>query len=194
MPRLLLLVSALLAFVSQQPPAPQAPSPIPATHLQTRWAAQVSPDTVLPEYPRPQMVRKQLDESERHVDVRDHRRRSAGRPASFDAEILVPFPIESQLSGAGVWVVAGAAALVPAHVHDAAGCEPARLLLNFGAVDWEAVVFVNGDGSRRASRRLRPVHVRHHRRAAARRRRAGARRRGAGSDRRRASSRAASRC
>src|SRR5258708_18164349 len=28
----------------------------------------------------------------------------AARPASFDGRILVPFPIESQLSGASVWV------------------------------------------------------------------------------------------
>jgi hypothetical protein len=72
----------------------------------------------------------------------------------------VPFPIESQLSGAGVWVApdqrCGTAARSP----------PDRgrgtLLLNFGAVDWEAVVYVNGT-ERRASRRLRSVHARHHR-------------------------------
>ena len=34
-------------------------SPIPPTRLQTRWAALVQPDSVLPDYPRPQMVRKQ---------------------------------------------------------------------------------------------------------------------------------------
>jgi hypothetical protein len=142
MPRPLLLVSALLAFVSQQPPAPQAPSPIPATHLQTRWAAQVSPDNVLPEYPRPQMVRNNwtnLNGTWTYA-ITDA---NAGRPASFDAKILVPFPIESQLSGAGVWV-SPQQRLWYRRTFKTPQVGTGRLLLNFGAVDWEAVVFVNG--------------------------------------------------
>src|SRR5205814_1329948 len=65
-------------------------------------------------------------------------------PASFTGRILVPFAVESQLSGAGVWVSPDqrlwyrrtfiAAPLASGH----------RLLLHFGAVDWEAIVFVNG--------------------------------------------------
>src|SRR5258708_7111932 len=50
--------------IRELPPTPQAlaaaqaPSPIPPTRLQTRWASQVTPDRVLPEYPRPQMARQ----------------------------------------------------------------------------------------------------------------------------------------
>jgi hypothetical protein len=142
MPRLFLLISALLAYVSQQPPTPQAPSPIPATHLQTRWAAQVSPDNVLPEYPRPQMVRNNwtnLNGTWTYAITEAN----ADRPASFDAKILVPFPIESQLSGAGVWV-SPQQRLWYRRTFKTPQVGTGRLLLNFGALDWEAVVFVNG--------------------------------------------------
>ena len=58
MRRLLCWAVPLLLWQSPQPPAAQPPSPVPATQLQTRWAAQVTPDRVLPEYPRPQMARR----------------------------------------------------------------------------------------------------------------------------------------
>jgi Glycosyl hydrolase 2 galactose-binding domain-like/Glycosyl hydrolases family 2/Glycosyl hydrolases family 2, TIM barrel domain len=70
--------------------------------------------------------------------------RYGNRPASFAGRIIVPFPIESQLSKAGIWVSPDqrlwyrrtfvAPTLAAGH----------RLLLHFGAVDWEAVVSVNG--------------------------------------------------
>src|SRR5207244_3787737 len=58
MSRTILLLAALIVWGAGQQPAPQPASPVPATHLRTRWAAQVVPDKVLPEYPRPQMVRR----------------------------------------------------------------------------------------------------------------------------------------
>src|SRR4051794_28023673 len=111
----------------------QPPSPIPATHLKTKWTADVNPDRPLPEYPRPQLERKQWTNlngpwSYALVDA------SAPRPASFDKTIIVPYPIESQLSGAGEWVAPNqrlwyrrtfATPQVP-------GTD--RLVLNFGAV------------------------------------------------------------
>jgi hypothetical protein len=135
--------------IRELPPAPQAPAPVqaptpvPATRLQTRWASQVTPDRVLPEYPRPQLARKQwtnLNGTWNYAITAG----DASRPTSFDGRILVPFAIESQLSGAGVWVQPDQTLwyrrtfTVPARV---AG---QRVLLNFGAVDWEAVVYVNG--------------------------------------------------
>jgi hypothetical protein len=36
---------------------PSVVAQAPATKLRTKWAADVKPDRVLPEYPRPQMVR-----------------------------------------------------------------------------------------------------------------------------------------
>jgi hypothetical protein len=142
MPRLLLLVSALLVIASQQPPAPQPPSPIPGTHLQTRWASQVSPDRVLAEYPRPQLKRRNWTNLNGtwNYAITDA---AADRPGAFERTILVPFPIESQLSGAGVWV-SPQQRLWYHRTFKTPQVGTGRLLLNFGAVDWEAVVFVNG--------------------------------------------------
>ena len=137
-----LILSLLALSQAAQPPAPPA-SPLPATRLQTRWASQVSPDRVLPEYPRPQLRRAQWTnlngEWTYAIAAAD-----APRPGAFPGRILVPFPIESQLSGAGVWTAPDqrlwyrrtftAPPLAAGH----------RLMLNFGAVDWEAAVYVNG--------------------------------------------------
>src|SRR5919199_4877525 len=102
MVRTLSLLTGLLLLLRQQPAPPQPASPIPATHLQTRWAAQVRPDRVLAEYPRPQMARKTWTSLNGTWSYAISEA-SADRPASFDGKVLVPFPIESQLSGAGVW-------------------------------------------------------------------------------------------
>lgn len=146
MTRIVWIFAALL-LARQQPPPIQPPaqpaSPVAPTRLQTRWAANVDRSNVLPEYPRPQMVRKSWQNlNGEWTYAITHR--YAGRPSAFGGRILVPFPIESQLSGAGVWVAPDQrlwyrrAFTVPSL--------PAghRLLLHFGGVDWEAVVSVNG--------------------------------------------------
>jgi Glycosyl hydrolases family 2/Glycosyl hydrolases family 2, sugar binding domain/Glycosyl hydrolases family 2, TIM barrel domain len=131
------------------PPTPQAPapaqpaSPIPATRLQTRWASQVTPDRVLPEYPRPQLARKQwtnLNGTWSYAITPGE----APKPSTFEKQILVPFAIESQLSGAGAWVAPDQRLWYRRTFATPALPRGSRLLLNFGAVDWEAVVYVNG--------------------------------------------------
>jgi hypothetical protein len=66
--------------------------------IQTRWAKDVTPQNVLPEYPRPQMVRNEWQNLnglwEYAVTEKD-----AAKPTQFEGQILVPFPIESALSG-----------------------------------------------------------------------------------------------
>jgi len=126
-----------------QSPAPVQDSPIPPTRLQTRWAALVKPGAVLPEYPRPQMVRKQWTNLNGQWDFAITATDDA-RPTSFSAKILVPFPIESQLSGAGVRVSPSQRLWYRRTLDVPAVPSGQRLLLHFGAVDWEAAVFVNG--------------------------------------------------
>jgi 3-keto-disaccharide hydrolase/glycosyl hydrolase family 2 len=135
--------------IRELPPTPQTPapaqpaSPIPPTRLQTRWASQVTPDRVLPEYPRPQMARKfwtNLNGPWSYAITAG----DAPRPSSFDGRILVPFPVESQLSGAGVWVSPQQRLWYRRTFATPALPSGGRLLLNFGAVDWEAEVLVNG--------------------------------------------------
>ncbi len=59
--------------------------------LKTRWAKEVSPDNALPEYPRPQMVRKDWMNLNGLWDIK------LGDGTA--TQILVPYPIESALSG-----------------------------------------------------------------------------------------------
>ncbi|HYT66279.1 MAG TPA: glycoside hydrolase family 2 TIM barrel-domain containing protein [Vicinamibacterales bacterium] len=140
----ILVTALLLLWPASQQPAPRSPAtPIPSTHLQTRWAAQVKPDHVLPEYPRPQMARPKWTNLNGPwgyaITAAD-----APRPASFDGRILVPFPVESQLSGAGAWVAPDQRLWYRRTFAAPARGTADRVLLNFGAVDWEAAVYMNG--------------------------------------------------
>src|SRR4029077_15964216 len=70
--------------------------------LMTRWAKDVSPDHPLPEYPRPQMVRKDwlnLNGLWQFAPAAEHATPPLGR--NLERRILVPFPMESALSGVG---------------------------------------------------------------------------------------------
>src|SRR5256885_9367548 len=66
--------------------------------LKARWTKDVSPEKVWPEYPRPQMVRKKWTNLNGLWDYAI-RPRGEDPPAKWDGQILVPFPIESALSG-----------------------------------------------------------------------------------------------
>ena len=92
MRRLALVVGALMLMdqSAQWQPA--------AGPLRTRWASEVSPDRVLPEYPRPQLVRAEWRNLNGLWDYAI-RPRDEQAPTTFDGTILVPFPIESALSG-----------------------------------------------------------------------------------------------
>lgn len=121
---------------------PQASWTPAAGPLMTRWAKDVSPDRVWTEYPRPQFVRQDWLSLNGLWDYAI-RPRDEGRPSTFDGRILVPFAIESALSGVmkpvgesnRLWYRRSFA--VPQGWRG-------RTLLHFGAVDWEATVWVNG--------------------------------------------------
>src|ERR1039457_6403527 len=68
-----------------------------AAPLMTPWAKDVSPQKVWPEYPRPQMVRKDWVNLNGLWDyaIRSHQDPA---PAKYDGSLLVPFPLESALS------------------------------------------------------------------------------------------------
>jgi hypothetical protein len=141
--RALVTTLLLLWLAPQQPPPPAPPTPVPSTHLQTRWASQVTPTKVWREYPRPQLARPHwvnLNGPWRYAITPA----GAPRPSAFDHEILVPFPIESQLSGAGLWVAPDQRLWYRRTFTAPPHPEGQRVLLNFGAVDWEAAVYVNG--------------------------------------------------
>jgi hypothetical protein len=115
----------------------------PALKLHTKWAADVTADRVLPEYPRPQMTRTawQNLNGPWEYAVLDA---AAPEPRTFSGKILVPFPIQSQLSGVAAPVSDTQRLWYRRTFQAPALAQGTRVLLHFGAVDWEAKVTVNG--------------------------------------------------
>src|SRR5215831_2628773 len=96
-------LTAALAFLVMVLPRSAAPGVVPqwqpaAGPLRTRWADDVTPGRVLPDYPRPQMVRAEWRNLNGLWDYAI-RPRDEKAPKTFDGTILVPFAIESALSG-----------------------------------------------------------------------------------------------
>ena len=109
--------------------------------LTTRWTKDVSPENALPEYPRPQMVRKDWTNLNGLWQYAI-RQRSDEAPAKWDGEILVPYPVESALSGVKK-TVGPDQRLWYQRYFDVKRKPGERVLLHFGAVDWRCTVWVN---------------------------------------------------
>lgn len=111
--------------------------------LMTRWAKDVRPDNAHPEYPRPQMERPEwlnLNGLWRYAILP----KEATRPWVWDGEILVPFPVESALSGVMRRVDEKQRLWYQRTFTLPRQWDGRRVLLHFGAVDWETTVWVNG--------------------------------------------------
>ncbi|HEX5071306.1 MAG TPA: glycoside hydrolase family 2 TIM barrel-domain containing protein, partial [Vicinamibacterales bacterium] len=141
------LAVALVSIGSTaMPRAEQAVWKPSAGPLLTRWAKDVTPDRVLPDYPRPQMVRSQWLNLNGLWDYAIVDRRSDVVPASgmFDGKILVPFPIESALSGVMKKVGDSNKVWYRRTFEVPREWQGQRVLLHFGAVDFQAWPMVNG--------------------------------------------------
>lgn len=110
--------------------------------IRTPWAEQIDVNNVWKEYPRPIMERtawKNLN----GLWIYAVKPKGEAQPTKWDGEILVPFCIESSLSGVGktlgdmneLWY--NRTFTVPAQ------WKKQNVLLHFGAVDWKADVWVN---------------------------------------------------
>jgi hypothetical protein len=111
--------------------------------LATKWAKDVTPDKALPEYPRPQFVRGEWL-SLNGLWSYAIKPKEAPQPTEFDGRILVPFPVESSLSGVMKRVDEKQRLWYRRTFEIPAKWAGQRVQLQFGAVDWETVVFVNG--------------------------------------------------
>ncbi|RHJ95347.1 glycoside hydrolase family 2 protein [Parabacteroides bouchesdurhonensis] len=110
--------------------------------IKTQWAEQVNPKNVLPEYPRPQMERADW------VNLNgewDYAIKPIGEvePTSFDGKILVPFAVESSLSGVQKEVGENNELWYKRSFSVPSSWKNKDVMLNFGAVDWKADVYVN---------------------------------------------------
>jgi beta-galactosidase/beta-glucuronidase len=109
----------------------------------TSWGEKLDTNSVLPEYPRPQMVRKNwinlngtwefaLTDSASEV------------PGQFEERILVPFCVESTLSGITRKVTRRDAMWYRKYLRLEQPKKGQRILLHFGGVDWHASLWING--------------------------------------------------
>lgn len=134
-----------------------------AAPLMTRWAAEVTPENAWREYPRPQMVRaewqslnglwdyalvgeggewKQPNFENASFDPLTKAMPPA--PAEWNGKILVPFAIESALSGVGKLVRPNQLLWYRREFAIPGKWLGQQIQLHFEAVDWHAVVWVNG--------------------------------------------------
>ena len=133
-----LLALGLLAS-SCAPNAQWAPA---GDHILTDWAAQVSPQNAHPEYPRPQLIRADWKSLNGLWDYAITKA-DAPRPDAWDGQILVPFCVESALSGVGRRVGADSTLWYKREIKTPRGWK-GRVLLHFDAVDWKTTVWLNG--------------------------------------------------
>lgn len=114
-----------------------------ADSMLTEWGAKVTPDNVWREYPRPMMQRVGWTNLNGLWDYAVTPKTHTTNPDKWDGQILVPFAIESALSGVkkpftpddALWYQRSL------EITPKAG---KRYLLNFEAVDYQATVWVNG--------------------------------------------------
>ena len=110
--------------------------------IKTSWGESIDPENVLPEYPRPIMERGEwmnLNGLWQYAIIE----KGAALPEAFEGDILVPFAVESSLSGVGRRIHDRQELVYQRDFTIPSGWKGKRVLLHFGAVDWKADIWVN---------------------------------------------------
>lgn len=111
-------------------------------HISTRWAADVSPEKPWDVYPRPIMERSRWENLNglwKYAIVPGN----SARPTQWQGEILVPFAVESSLSGVSRSVTPDEALWYERTFTIPSSWKGKDIMLNFGAVDWYCDIWVN---------------------------------------------------
>ena len=114
-----------------------------AAPMMTEWGEKVTSENAWRGYPRPQMVRANWTNLNGEWDYTSVTN-TPGRPEKWDGKILVPFPIESALSGVGRLLKPDEFLWYTRTIE----CDPKpgeRILLHFGGVDFRTMVFIGHD-------------------------------------------------
>jgi hypothetical protein len=136
---IILTISAVGAAAQTAP----AGDGVYTSDLMTRWGREVTPDNAWRSYPRPQMKRNRwlnLNGLWDYAIAKD----SALQPSRMDGQILVPFPVESKLSRVARKVTPDDRIWYRRSFTVPQDWTGEHVMLNFGAVDFSAMIWVNG--------------------------------------------------
>ena len=138
----ILLAAAVSAVLLPSCASQQEWTPV-GDRIMTFWGENLDPENVLQEYPRPQLVR------DRWINLNGLWEYAItpvdAVPEKMDGHILVPFAVESALSGVGKSVTEHDALWYEREFSVPKDWAGSRIMLNFGAVDWKAEVYVNDE-------------------------------------------------
>ena len=137
-----LLIVIIAVILSSSPALAESWKPVEG-RIMTQWAEEIDPQNALPEYPRPAMIRENwlnLNGLWDYAIVE----KNTDTPNQWNGSILVPYPVESALSGVGKRVGADKALWYRRQFPVPPQWQGQRILLHFGAVDWQSTIWVNG--------------------------------------------------
>jgi len=111
-------------------------------NIKTDWGENINPDNVLQEYPRPILVRKDWKNLNGLWDY-TITGKGENKPKNYDGEILVPFAIESSLSGVKKRISKEQELWYHKNFQIPRKWKKKEIILHFGAVDWESELWIN---------------------------------------------------
>jgi len=109
----------------------------------TEWGMKVTPSNYPKAYPRPTMVRKDWKNLNGIWQFSIENNDSL-RPKKYDRQIMVPFAPESAISGVGIPIKQDQKIWYRRKFAIPEDWSFRYILLHFGAVDWEATIYING--------------------------------------------------
>lgn len=112
--------------------------------IKSRWVKDINPANPLPEYPRPQLVREGWQNLNGPWEYAIVPGSLGNAPETYEGQILVPYAVESSLSGVGRTVGKDSSLWYRREITISKELRKQRVLLHFGAVDWRCEVYVNG--------------------------------------------------
>jgi len=140
---LLFLVSFITGLFFNSCHSPQSKWQIAESQLLTQWASDVDPENPWPQYPRPQMVREDWLNLNGLWDYAILLKENS-EPSDWDGKILVPYPVESALSGVKKRITPDqklwyhTTFRIPKEWQ-----QTQKIILHFEAVDWETAIYIN---------------------------------------------------